>query len=74
MQEIPDQAPEAAPRRRQTVEHLLGTLKATMGSTHFLTRALPRVQIKMSLQVLAHNLKRAMKIIGLGPLMQAMRA
>jgi hypothetical protein len=74
MQERLDQAPEAARLRRQTVEHVFGTLKAWMGSTHFLTRTLPKVQTEMSLQVLAYNLKRAMKIIGAGPLMKAMRA
>ena len=50
--------------RRQTVEHVFGTLKAWMGSTHFLTRTLPRVRTEMSLQVLAYNLKRAIKILG----------
>ena len=70
MQERLDQAPEAARLRRQTVEHVFGTLKAWMGSTHLL----PKMQTEMSLQVLAYNLKRAMKILGAGPLMKAMRA
>jgi hypothetical protein len=39
--------------RRQTVEHPFGTLKAWMGSTHFLTRTLEKVKTEMSLQVLA---------------------
>ena len=30
--------------RRQTVEHPFGTLKAWMGSTHFLTRTLEKVK------------------------------
>ena len=63
MQERLDRTPEAA-LRRQTVEHPFGTLKAWMGATHFLTRTLPRVRTEMSLQVLAYNLKRAMKILG----------
>jgi Transposase DDE domain len=74
MQERLDQAPEAARLRRQTVEHVFGTLNAWMGSTHFLTKTLPKVQTEMSLQVLAYNLKRGMKIIGAGPLMKAMMA
>jgi hypothetical protein len=45
-----------------------------MGATHFLTKRLPRVSTEMSLHVLAYNLKRVMRIVGLGPLMQAMRA
>jgi nucleoside-diphosphate-sugar epimerase len=68
-----DGAPEAARLRRQTVEHVFGTLKAWMGSNHFLTKTLPRVQAEMSLQVLAYNLKRAMKILGAQALMNAMR-
>jgi transposase len=51
--------------RRQTVEHPFGTLKYWMGSTHFLTKTLPRVSTEMSLHVLAYNLKRMMSIFGL---------
>jgi transposase len=59
--------------RRQTVEHVFETLKASMGMSHFLTRTLPRVRTEMSLQVLAYNLKRAIKILGTGALIAAMR-
>jgi hypothetical protein len=45
-----------------------------MGATHFLTRTLKRVSTEMSLQVLACNMKRVIAIIGIGPLMQAIRA
>jgi len=45
-----------------------------MGSTHFLTKRLPRASTKMSLHVLAYNFKRVMRIMGAVPLMQAMRA
>jgi transposase len=60
--------------RRQTVEHPFGTVKAWMGSTHFLTRTLNRVSTEMSLHVLAYNIKRVIAIIGVGPLLQAIRA
>ena len=40
---------------QRTVEHVFGTLKAWMGSTHFRTRTLPRVRTELSLQVLAYN-------------------
>jgi transposase len=73
MQTRLEQMPQAARVRRQTVEHTFGTLKAWMGATHFLTKTLPRVSTEMSLHVLAYNLKRAMQIIGIVPLMQAMR-
>jgi hypothetical protein len=69
-----DQMPEASRIRRRTVEHVFGMLKAWMGSTHLLTKTLPRVSTEFSLHVLAYNLKRAMQIIGIVPLMQAMRA
>ncbi len=60
--------------RRQTAEHPFGTLKAWMGATHFLTKTLPRVRTEMSLHVLAYNLKRMLAILGIQPLMGALRA
>lgn len=74
MQERLDRMPEASRLRRQTAEHPFGTLKAWMGSTHFLTKTLPRVSTEMSLNILAYNLKRAMQIFGVQPLMRAMEA
>ncbi len=74
MQERLDRTPAASRIRRQTVEHPFGTLKAWMGATHFLTKTLPRVSTEMSLHVLVYNLQRAMQIVGIVPLMQAMRA
>jgi len=35
--------------RRRTVEHVFGTLKHWMGSTHFLTRTFANVRTEMSL-------------------------
>jgi hypothetical protein len=35
-----------------------------MGSTHFLTKRLPRVGTEMSLHRLAYNFKRVMRIMG----------
>jgi hypothetical protein len=64
MQRRLDRTPQASRIRRQTVEHPFGTLKAWMGSTHFLTKTLPRVRTEMSLQVLAYNLKRMLQIFG----------
>lgn len=74
MQARLDGAPEAGRLRRQTVEHVFGTLKNWMGSALFLTKTLPRVRTEMSLQVLAYNLKRATRILGMQRLMAAMRA
>ena len=61
-------------QRRETVEHPFGTIKARMGATHSLMKTLPRVATEMALHVLAYNLTRVMNIIGVQPLMVAMRA
>ena len=61
-------------QRRETVEHPFGTIKARMGATHFLMKTLPRVATEMALHVLAYNLTRVMNIMGVQPLMAAMRA
>jgi len=74
MQRRLDRTPAASRWRRQTVEHPFGTLKAWMGSTHFLTKTLPRVRTEMSLHVLAYNLKRALQIFGTQPLIKSMMA
>ena len=60
--------------RRRTLERPVGTIKLWMGSAHFLTRTLKKVSVEMSLHVLAYNLKRVIKILGTGALMQAMQA
>lgn len=74
MQKRLDKKPEAMRIRRQTVEHPFGTLKHWMGATHFLSRTLKRVSTEMSLHVLAYNMKRVMKIIGIKELMVAIQA
>ena len=69
-----DRNPDAMRVRRSTVEHPFGTIKAWMGATHFLCRTLPKVAAEMALCVLAYNMKRVMKILGVAGLMKAMRA
>ena len=61
MQRRLDRKPEAMTVRRSTIEHVFGTLKHWMGSTHFLTRGLQHVSTEMSLHVLAYNFKRLIK-------------
>ena len=61
-------------QRRETVEHSFGTIKARMGATHFLMKTLPKVATEMALHVLAYNLTRVMNIMGVQPLLAAMRA
>jgi transposase len=74
MQERLDRAPKTMRIRRQTAEHPFGTIKAWMGATHFRLRTLEKVSAEMSLHVLAYNLKRMIAILGVQPLIQAMRA
>ena len=69
-----DENPQAMRQRRETVEHPFGTIKARMGSTHFLMKRLKNVRTEMALSVLAYNLTRVMNIIGIRPLIQAMGA
>jgi DDE family transposase len=69
-----DNNPQAMRRRRETVEHPFGTMKARMGATHFLTKTLPKVAAEMALSVLAYNLTRVMNIVGIRPLIAAIAA
>jgi hypothetical protein len=68
-----DEHPEKMRQRRETVEHPFGTIKARMGATHFLMKTLPRVASEMALHVLAYNLTRVMNIMGIQPLMVAIK-
>jgi len=69
-----DKEPERMSVRRTTAEHPFGTLKAWMGATHFQMKTLPRVSTEMSLHILAYNLKRVINIMGVRPLMAAIRS
>ena len=74
MEERLARRPELMQVRRSTVEHVFGTIKNWMGATHFLTRGLSNVRTELALLVLAYNLKRVMAIVGIAPLMAAIRA
>src|SRR5260221_8370674 len=69
-----DRNPDKMSVRRQTVEHPFGTIKSWMGSTHFQMKTLKHVGTEMALHVLAYNMKRVMRILGVGELMEAIRA
>ena len=49
-------------------------LEGAGGASHFLTRRLKNVSAEMSLHVLAYNLKRTISIMGVAPLVAAIRA
>ena len=73
MQRRLDCKPKAMMVRRSTIEHVFGTLKHWMGSTHFLTRGLQHVGTEISLHVLAYNFKRLIKLLGIAEAIRAMR-
>ncbi|TDF94208.1 IS1182 family transposase [Paraburkholderia guartelaensis] len=73
MQQRLDRQLDAMTIRRRTVEHVFGTLKHWMGSTHFLMRRLGHVATEMNLHVLAYNLKRVIGILGFAKAMRAMK-
>ena len=73
-QERLDKNPDMMTVRRSTVEHPFGTLKFWMGSAHFLMKKLHNVKTEMSLHVLAYNMKRVMKILGVPGLLRVMQA
>lgn len=45
-----------------------------MGSSHFQMKTLKHVGTEMALHVLAYNIKRVISILGVGGLMEAIRA
>ena len=45
-----------------------------MGATHFLTQTKNKVSAEMSLYVLAYNIRRMIKTLGIKPLLKAIRA
>ena len=74
MQMLLDARPQAAVVRRQTVEHVFGTLKSWLGTTPLLTKTLPKVRSEVSLAVLAYNMKRMIKIVGTQGMVRAIAA
>lgn len=73
MQQRMDLGPQAMRIRRRSVEHPSGTMKAWMGHTHFQMKRLKDAKTEISLRILAYSLKRVMQILGLVPLMAAIR-
>ena len=69
-----DNDPTQLAVRSMTVEHPYGTIKSWMGATHFKMRRLKNVATEMALHVLAYNMTRVMKIIGIPALVAAMKA
>ena len=65
--------PQILDRRRETVEHPFGSIKQWMYQGAFLMRGLEKVRAEFSLTALVYNLRRAINLIGVGPMMAAVR-
>jgi transposase len=63
--------PELMRRRQQLSEPPFGTIKRAMNQGYFLMRGLHKVGAEMSLTVLSYNLKRAINILGVKKLIEA---
>ena len=72
--ERPGKNPDAMRVRRETVEHPFGTLKKRTGATHFLCKTLQKAATEMALCGLGDNLTRAINIMGVKALMEAIGA
>ena len=64
--------PEKMKLRKRLAEHPFGTIKHHWDQRHFLTRKLPNVRAEMALTILAYNIKRAIKILGVQKMMKAL--
>lgn len=64
--------PDKVKLRKTIAEHPFGTIKRHMDQGYFLMRGLPNVGAEMSLTVLAYNIKRAFKILGVLKMVQAL--
>jgi transposase len=64
--------PEIMKVRKELIEHIFGTMKRGMDQGYFLLRTRKKVAAEMSLTVLAYNLKRVIKIVGVKGLIAGM--
>ncbi len=58
--------------RKRLAEHPFGTIKHHWDQGHFLTRKLPNVRAEMSLTILAYNIRRAIKVLGVQRMVEAL--
>ncbi len=63
--------PDVIRQRACLAEHPFGTMKRGMDQGYFLLRGLEKVKAEFSLTVLAYNLKRVIRIVGVPQLLAA---
>ena len=64
--------PDFRTRRKAIVEHPFGTIKLSMDQGYFLMKGIPKTSAEMSLSFLAYNIKRAIKILGVPAMIEAL--
>jgi len=65
-------APEKMKLRKCLAEHPFGTMKRPWNQGYFLTKGLENVGTEMNLTVLAYNIKRAVNILGVPKMIEAL--
>jgi transposase len=66
-------APDIIKRRKTIVEHVFGTIKKVWGYGALLLRGFHNIGSEFALIMTAYNMRRAMNIVGVGPLLQYLR-
>ena len=64
--------PEVMGERKKVVEHTFGTLKRAFGAHYLLLRGLRKVSGEVELLLFSYNLRRALNILGVEALIQAL--
>ena len=72
MQRRIEDSPYILTRRKAIVEHPFGTIKWSMDQGYFLMKGIPKTSAEISLSFLAYNIKRAIKILGVPKLIEAL--
>jgi transposase len=64
--------PEVMDERKKVVEHTFGTVKRAFGAPYLLLRGLRKVSGEVGLLLISYNLRRALNILGVEALIQAL--
>lgn len=64
--------PEIMDERKKVVEHTFGTIKRAFGAPYLLLRGMGKVGGEVGLLLMVYNLRRALNILGVEVLIQAL--
>ena len=59
-------------QRKNLSEHPFGTIKRTLGQYYFLLKSMTKVEAEMALFTLSYNMRRAINMIGVSKMMEAL--